>query len=37
MNIFSIFAAVGLLAIAGACGAFLGWMEKHFMEDNDEW
>ena len=37
MNFFCILAAVGLLAIAGGCGVFIGWMEKHFTEDNDEW
>ena len=33
MNIFSIFAAVGMLALAGAGGVFLGWLEKKAMEE----
>ena len=37
MNFFSILSCIGMLAVAGACGVFLGWMGKHFMEDNDEW
>lgn len=34
MNIFTILAAVGMIAIAGACGVLLGIIEKHLMEDD---
>jgi hypothetical protein len=34
MNIFSILAAVGMLALAGCCGVALGIIEKHIMEDD---
>lgn len=35
MNFFSILAAVGLLALAGLCGVFLGWLEKKAMEEKE--
>jgi hypothetical protein len=34
MSFFSILAAVGLLALAGAGGVALGIIEKHIMEDD---
>ena len=33
MNFFSVLAAIGLLALAGLCGALLGMLEKHFHDD----
>ena len=34
MNIFSILAAVGLLALAGCCGVLLGIIEREYMNEN---
>ena len=34
MNIFSILAAVGMIALAGCCGLLLGIIEKHIMEED---
>lgn len=33
VNIFSMFAAVGMLALAGCCGYVLAWLEKKAEEE----
>lgn len=36
MNFFSIFAAIGLLALAGLCGYILALLEEKVMEEKND-
>lgn len=36
MNFWCVLAAIGLLALAGAGGVFLGWLEKKVMEEMEQ-